>query len=107
MLLALFIPNSMTLDAHGLRELSKWLHEALHRCNDLFAFHTAIIDLILSWLPLLEDTRHYRLTNNALAKIIHYNCPRREEPVDIQLVDSLDPLDVLPCSDSCGFITTV
>src|ERR1700710_2561886 len=106
MTLASLIPNCVLFHPQRLREFLKHWHKFLIRSYGIFAVNSTVVNLILTWVSLFEDTRHNTLTYNSLSKIVNNHCPRCEKTFNVQLVNHSNTHDILARRYSCGLVST-
>ena len=105
--LIFLVPDRVLLDTQRLRELLEDRNEASVSSHNLLALNTTVVNLVLTGLALLEDTRNNALANNTLAQVVDHHCSGGEQSVDIKLVNGLDTENILAHSHTCGFVATL
>ena len=83
MALVILVPHGVRLDSEGLGQLFKDGDEIGVGRNNILAFHTTIVDLVLTWLPLLENTGNDALTNDTLTHVVNDHSSWGEQAIDV------------------------
>ncbi|CRK13580.1 hypothetical protein BN1708_010873 [Verticillium longisporum] len=83
---ALLVPNWMLLNPQRTGQFLKDRDEAIIRSYNILAFHSAVVDLILTRLTGFKNAGNNALANDTLSEVVDDNCCSSEEAVNVQLV---------------------
>jgi hypothetical protein len=105
--LAILVPDGVLLNAESLGKLLENRLEVRVGSHNLLTLNTTVVDLVLTGLTLLEDTRDNTLANNTFAKVVDNNGTGGEQARNIELVHGLDTQNILANGNAGGLVATL